>query len=85
MIDLLSIAALEKFTKKNQIAIQQQSKEIRLSAKEINEVTASIASVMTTLTRINAENTDLKSKIIQLEHMIPNNNSSVFDGGSFKE
>lgn len=83
-IDNLSVGAIENFLKKNQIANQTQSKEIRLTTKEMNEISISLAGVMTNIIALSLENDKLKTQIQVLEGQLNLTNVNL-DGGEFKD
>lgn len=82
-VDPLSLHAIESFIKKNQIANQNQSKEIRVSIKEMNEISISLASVMTRLMALTESNEQLTLQINQLKLQL-NTGGTHLDGGGFK-
>ena len=84
-MDPLSLHALEIFIKKNQIATQNQSKEVRVSIKEMNEISVSLASVMTRLMALTEDNEQLILQINQLKLQLNTGDGRHLDGGGFKE
>ena len=78
-LDPLSLHAIESFIKKNQIATQGKSKEVRLTLKEMNEVSISLAAVMIRLQSLTEYNHELITRINML-----NSGNTDLDGGGFK-
>ena len=73
----MSTAALEEFIKKYQIAKNHNSKEIRLTIKESEELNIAIAVI---LSRINT----LNEKIINLqEQLLQDKSEIIVSGGTF--
>lgn len=83
-IDTLSVHAVENFIKKNQIANQAQAKEIRVSAKEMNEISASLAAIMTRIVALTEENERFKLHIQHLQSQLNTTEEINLDGGGFK-
>ncbi len=84
-MNTLSLHVLENFIKKNQIATQNQAKEIRVSIKEMNEISVSLASVMTRLMALSEDNEQLIQQVQQLKLQLNVGDSRHLDGGGFKE
>ncbi len=82
-MDPLSLHAIESFIKKNQIATQSKSKEVRITLKEMNEISVSLASVMTRLMMLTESNEELIDLVNQLNLQL-NTGSTDLDGGRFK-
>ena len=83
-MDPLSLHAIESFIKKNQIAMQSKSKEVRFSLKEMNEISWCLASVTTRLLAITEEHDNLMLEINALRLQLNTGNIDL-DGGEFKE
>ena len=83
-MDPLSLHAIESFIKKNQIANQSQSKEVRISIKEMNELSVSLASVMTRLMMLTDSNAALVLQLNQLNLQLNTGNIDL-DGGGFRK
>lgn len=84
-MDPLSLHAIESFIKKNQIATSSQSKEVRISLKEMNEICVSLASIMTRLMALTEDNDQLMLEINQLKLRLNTGGNTNLDGGGFKE
>lgn len=84
-MDPLSLHVIESFIKKNQIATSNQSKEVRISLKEMNEISISLASVMTRLMALTEANDQLILEINQLKLRLNTGSNMDLDGGGFKQ
>ena len=80
----LSLHAIESFIKKNQIATQSKSKEVRFSLAEMNEIAWCLASVTTRLMALTEEHEQSMLEIHALRLQL-NTGETRFDGGGFKE
>ena len=83
-MDPLSLHAIENFIKKNQIATQSQSKEVRITLKEMNEISVSLAAVMTRLMALTEDHDNLVQQIKQLKLQLNTGEGVGLDGGGFK-
>lgn len=72
----MSNAAITQFIEKYKIARNHNSKEIRLTIQEAEQLTISLASLLT-------RELDLSDKVIKLQEEISNGLEINQDGGSF--